>query len=108
MSGTVVCPRLQRRTPSGLRAYATFAIMVTGWVAFAVGLVASRQILDDVRAWVRELPLPVEGGLWLLGFPFLIGLAIWQASWDEAVRLLAIAVLACASTSTFVPRNKKA
>jgi hypothetical protein len=95
------------RTPSGLFAYASFAIMVGGWVAFAVALVASQQTLDDVWTSVRDLPLLVEGLVWLLGFPFLIGLAIWQSSWDEAVRLVAIAVLAVAYTLMFVPRGKR-
>ena len=49
------------RTPSGLFAYASFAAMVGGWVAFAVALVASRQTLDDVWTSVRDLPLVVEG-----------------------------------------------
>lgn len=95
------------RTPSGLFAYASFAIMVGGWVAFAVALVASQQTLDDVWTSVRGLPLVVEGVVWLLAFPFLIGLAIWQASWDEAVRLIVIAVLAVAYTYLFVPRVRR-
>jgi hypothetical protein len=95
------------RTPSGLFAYASFAIMIGGWVAFAIALVASRQTLDDVWTAVHDLPLIVEGAVWLLGFPFLIGLAIWQASWDEALRLTVIAVLAVAYTYMFVPRERK-
>ena len=95
------------RTPSVLFAYASFAIMVGGWVAFAVALVASQRTLDDVWTTIRDLPLLVEGVVWLLGFPFLIGLAISQASWDEAVRLTAIAVLAVAYTYMFVPRVRK-
>lgn len=95
------------RTPSGLFAYASFAIMVGGWVAFAVALVASQQTLDDVWTSVRGLPLVVEGVVWLLAFPFLIGLAIWQASWDEAVRLIVIALLAVAYTYLFVPRVRR-
>ena len=42
----------------------------------------------------------------LLAFPFLVGLAIWQASWDEAVRLTLIVVLAT-YTYMFVPRARK-
>ena len=80
------------RTPSGLLAYASFAIMVGGWVAFAVALAASQQTLDDVWTSVRDLPLVVEAVAWLVGFPFLIGLAIWETSWDEAARLVAIAL----------------
>jgi hypothetical protein len=95
------------RTTSRLFAYASLAIMVGGWVAFAIALVASQQTLDDVWTWVRELPLLAEGLVWLLGFPFLIGLAIWQASWDEAVRLIAIAVVAVAYTYIFIPRAHK-
>ena len=45
--------------------------------------------------------------MWLLGFPFLIGLAIWQASWEEPVRLVVIAVLAVAYTYMFAPRTRK-
>ena len=95
------------RTPSGLFAYASFAVMVGGWVAFAVALVASQQTLGDVWTSIRELPLLVEGVVWLLAFPFLLGLAIWQASWDEAVRLTLIVVLAVAYTYMFVPRARK-
>jgi hypothetical protein len=98
-------PSLQ--TSPGLFAYASFAIMVGGWVAFAVALVASQQTLDDLWTSVRDLPLVVEGVVWLLGFPFLIGLAIWQAPWDEAVRLTLIAGLAIAYTYMFVPRARK-
>jgi hypothetical protein len=94
------------RTPSGLFAYASFAIMVGGWVAFTVALAASRSTLDDVWTSVRDLPLPLEGLAWLLGFPFLVGLAIWQSSWNEAARLVAIAVLAVAYTYMFVPRER--
>jgi hypothetical protein len=94
------------RTPSGWFAYASFAIMVGGWVAFAVALVVSQQTLDDVWAAVRDLPLPAEAVVWVLGFPFLVGLAIWQSSWDEAVRLIAIAALAVAYTYMFVPRQR--
>jgi hypothetical protein len=95
------------RTASGLFSYASFAIMAGGWVAFAVALAASEQTLDDVWASVRDLPLPAEAAVWVLGFPFLIGLAIWRASWDEGVRLIAIAVLAVAYTYMFVPRERR-
>jgi hypothetical protein len=95
------------RTASGLFAYASFAIMVAGWAAFAVAVVVSQQPLDDVWTWVRDLPLVAEAAVWVLGFPFLVGLAIWQSPWDEAVRLAAIAGLAVAYTFMFVPRARK-
>ena len=95
------------RTPSGLFAYASFAIMVGGWVAFALALLVSQHTLDDVWVSVRELPLVIEALVWLLAFPFLVGLAIWEASWDEGARLTAITVLAVAYTYMFVPRARE-
>jgi hypothetical protein len=81
--------------------------IVTFNMTAPVAMVASEQTLDHVWTAVRDLPLPVEGLIWLLGFPFLVGLAIWQSSWDEAVRLAAIAVLAVAYTFMFMPRERK-
>lgn len=83
----------------------SFAIMLGGWIAFAIALIASRQTLGDVWTAVRDLPLVLEGVAWVLGFPFLVGLAIWHASWDETTRLVAIAVLAVAYTYMFRPRK---
>lgn len=74
----------QRRVSgSRLFGYVSFGLMVAGWLAFAAALVSAQQTLDDVWIAVRELPLFAEGLTWLIGFPFLVGLAIWQAGWDE-------------------------
>jgi hypothetical protein len=97
----------RRLRPSRAFAYGSFALMVAGWLAFLVALVASRQTLDDVWSAVRDLPLAVELVVWLLGFPFLLGLAIWQASWDEAVRVVLIAIVGVAYVLMFVPRERK-
>jgi hypothetical protein len=97
----------RRVNAARLFSYGSFAIMVAGWAAFLVALIASRQMLDDVWAAVRDLPFVLEGLAWLLAFPFLAGLAIWHASWDEAVRLAAIAVLALAYTYMFKPREPR-
>jgi hypothetical protein len=80
--------------------------MVGGWVAFALALIASQTTLDEVWTWVRDLPLVLEGAVWLVGFPFLLGLAIWQGPWDETVRLVAIAGVAAAYTLLFIPRPR--
>ena len=102
---TAAVRRAHRVQSARLFACASFAIMVGGWVAFLIALIASRHALDDVWASVRDLPLVLEALAWVLGFPFLVGLAIWNASWDEAVRLLAIAVLAVIYTYMFRPRE---
>jgi hypothetical protein len=92
------------RNPSGLFAYGSLAIIVAGWVAFAVALGVSRQSLDDVWTAVRDLPLLIEGVVWLLGFPFLIALAVWETSWPEVVRLVAVTIIALVYTYLFLPR----
>jgi hypothetical protein len=104
---TATVRRAHRVQPARLFGYVSFAIMVGGWVAFLVVLIAFRPTLDDVWTAVRDLPLALEGLAWLLGFPFLVGLAIWNASWDETVRLTAIAVLAVTYTYMFRPREPK-
>lgn len=93
--------------PSRLFADVSFAIMVGGWLAFFAALIGSPSTLDDIWATIRDLPLVVEGIVWLIGFPFLAGLMIWQASWDESIRLISIAVLATAYTYMFIPRAWK-
>jgi hypothetical protein len=104
MTAPAVRPRSHRRLS---RAFAdgSFAVMVGGWVVFFAALVASPQALDDAWTAVGDLPLVAELAVWLIGFPFLLGLAIWQASWDEVLRLVAIAVLAGAYTLMFRPRR---
>jgi predicted membrane channel-forming protein YqfA (hemolysin III family) len=97
----------RRPRPARVFAYVSLAIMVGGWVAFLAALIASQQTLDDAWTAVRDLPLLAEGVVWLLGFPFLAGLAIWHASWDEAVRLGAIAIIALAYTWMFIPRERE-
>jgi hypothetical protein len=87
-----------------LLAQVSFGVMAGGWTAFLIALVASPQTLDDLWTAVADLPLVLEGVASVLGFPFLVGLAIWQASWAEALRLIAIAVLAIAYTYMFRPR----
>ena len=60
-----------------------------------------------VHLHAGDIRLVLEGVIWLLGFPFLAGLAIWQAPFLEAVRLILIAVWAVAYTYMFVPRVPK-
>jgi hypothetical protein len=82
-------------------------IMAGGWIAFFAALIVSQQTLEDVWTAVRDLPLAVKGVVWLLAFPFLVGLAIWQASWEQPVRVVAVAVLAVSYTYMFMPRERR-
>ena len=96
----------RRLSGSRLFGYVSFGVMVAGWLAFAASLVSSQQTLDDVWIAVHDLPLVAEGLAWLIGLPFLVGLAIWQAGWDEGTRVAAIALLAVAYSVMFFPRQR--
>jgi hypothetical protein len=80
------------------------AFMVGMWFAFFGALAADR--LDAVQAWVRDLPLVAELGLWLLAFPFLLGTAVWESSWALPLRALLIAAFAVGWTLISIPRSR--
>jgi hypothetical protein len=45
--------------------------------------------------------------VWLVGFPVLLGLAIWDAAWSETARLILIAVVAAFYLVVFRPRERE-
>ena len=78
--------------------------MVGMWIAFFSALAADQ--LDAVQAWVRDLPLLGELGLWLLAFPWLLGTAVWESSWAPLVRALLVAAFAIGWTLISLPRKR--
>jgi hypothetical protein len=84
------------------------AIVVFGvvglWVAFFVLAAASPGTLDDVWAWLRDLPLLLEVGMWVLALPWALSLAVWQSSWADWVQTVLIACFAIGWTLAFFPR----
>ena len=71
--------------------FIVFALM---WGAFAVVLVGSQGSLDAAWQWVRDLPLVVQGVVWLLFLPVMLGLWIWETSWPFVLRVVLVAGLA--------------
>jgi hypothetical protein len=55
--------------------------MVGGWVVFYALMLFSEPTLGDLREHLRDLPLVVEGVVWLLLFPYVLALTIWESSW---------------------------
>ena len=78
--------------------------LVGMWIAFFSALAADR--LDAVQAWVRDLPLLAELGLWLLAFPFLLATAVWESSWAPLRRALLVAAFAIGWTLISLPRSR--
>lgn len=71
-----------------------FVVFALIWVAFGVALVASQGSLDAAWQWVRDLPWLVQGLVWLLFLPVMVGLWIWETSWSLILRLALIVSLA--------------
>ena len=77
-----------------------FAVL---WAAFGFVLVRDRTRLDDAWQRVRRLPLPIQGIVWLLFMPVLVGLVVWRARWPLAGRLVTIGGVAAWSLLIFIP-----
>jgi hypothetical protein len=91
-----------RRTPGG---YAWFAAMVGGWVAFFTLLLLSESSLGDLWHELRGLTLVLEGLVWLLLFPFVLALGVWDSSWEGWVRVGLVSCFALAWSFMFWPRR---
>jgi hypothetical protein len=102
----------QHGTAAPLKRVSNGAIVVFGavvglWVAFFVLTLASPATLHDAWAWLRELPLLLELGMWILALPWALALAVWQSSWADWVQTTLIATFAIGWTLAFFPREAK-
>ena len=71
--------------------FVLFAIL---WIAFGVALVWSQGSLEAAWQWIRGLPLIVEGVVWLLFLPVMLGMWIWKTTGSLILRLVLVAGLA--------------
>jgi hypothetical protein len=78
-----------------------FAVL---WGAFGFALIRDRTRLDEAWARLRALPLVVQGIVWLLFLPVLVGLVVWRAGWPLAGRLVTIGGLAGWNLLVFIPQ----
>ena len=74
------------------------------WAGFGLALVANPAALDSVWQSVARLPLPVQGIVWLLFMPVMVGLWVWGTDWPVVIRLVLIAGIAGWNLLVFVPR----
>jgi hypothetical protein len=85
--------------------FAIFAIM---WAAFAVALIWSQGSLDAAWQWVRSLPLILQGIVWLLFLPAMVGLWIWETTWPLILRLVVVVGIAGWNLLVILPRALQA
>jgi len=95
--------RAQTVSPGGM---AWFVLMVGVWAAFVTLAVASPDTLGNIWSDVRGLPAAVEVPLWLLTLPWMLGLAVWESSWETWLRVLLVAWIAAGWTIATVPRTR--
>ena len=92
-----------RRTIGG---YVWFALVLGGWILFFALLAFSEPTLGELWRDVRDLSLLVEGVVWLLLFPFILALGVWDSSWETWLRLLLVGCFAIGWSLAFWPRRR--
>jgi hypothetical protein len=80
-----------------------FAFMAGGWMAFFALLLFSAPTLGSVRDTIRDLPLLIEGLVWLVFFPFVLAVTVWDSAWDTWLRVLAVSSFAAGWSVMFYP-----
>lgn len=81
-----------------------FVIFALLWIGFAVGLAASQESVDAAWTWVRSLPLILQGVLWVLFLPVMLGLWIWETTWPLVLRVILVVSVAGWNLFVFLPR----
>ncbi len=59
-------------------------------VAFAYYLFTDPSRLTELWMWTRDLPLLVQGGIWLLCLPWMVALWMWSMPWAFALRIVLV------------------
>jgi hypothetical protein len=81
-----------------------FGVFAVLWLAFGVGLVLSQGTVHGAWETIRGLPLLVQGVVWVLFLPVMIGLWVWETTWPLVVRLVLIFGIAGWNLLVFLPR----
>jgi hypothetical protein len=81
-----------------------FLVFGALWAAFGAGLVWSQGSVDQAWQAIRDLPLIIQLGVWLLFLPVMLGLWIWESSWALLIRVVLVVGLAGWSLLIFLPK----
>jgi hypothetical protein len=81
-----------------------FVLFAGLWAVFAFALIASQGSLDAAWQWIRDLPLLLQGVVWLLFLPVVLGLWIWESGWPFLLRLLLVGGIGFWNVYLFFPR----
>lgn len=81
-----------------------FVVFALIWVAFGVALIWSQGSIDAAWQAIRGLPLIVQGIVWMLFLPVMLGLWIWETTWPLVLRLVLVVGIAGWNLLVFLPR----
>lgn len=82
-------------------AFVVFALM---WAAFGYALISRPGSLDESWQAIRAMPILVQGLIWLLFLPVMLGLWVWETTWPLVLRLVVVAGLAGWNLLVFLPK----
>jgi hypothetical protein len=91
-----------RRAPASSNGW--FVWMTGLWVVFFV--LMSQGRLDDLAAWMRDLPLVVEILVWIVFFPQVLATAVWTSGWSEGLRTTLVVLFAAVWILVSIPRPR--
>ena len=90
MSQTAAHEAGSKHAPRPVARGATFSgLMVAMWSVFITLLVVSPETLDDAYDWLTGLPI------------------VWESSWDQWLRVLALGLMAATHLILSAPRPKR-
>lgn len=71
-----------------------FVVFALLWITFGVALVFGNGTVDAAWEAIRDLPLVVEGLVWVLFLPVMAGLWVWESALPVLLRALLVMALA--------------
>jgi hypothetical protein len=95
------------RSSIGSEPFILFAVVLGAWATFGAALLVAPESLP--RLWNDFVTQPLFGQIAIAAvlLPWVVVLAIWQAGWPLAVRLIGMLATALVSIYMFYPREPK-
>jgi hypothetical protein len=107
MSQTAAHDTLPKHAHRPVAQGATFSgLMVATWSVFVTLLAVSPGTLDDAYHWLTGLPIVWEILMWIVVLPWALAYVVWEASWDQWLRILVVGLLAAAHLLLSAPRSR--
>jgi hypothetical protein len=84
-----------------------FGLMVAAWSTFVTLLAVSPETLADLSDWLGGLALVWEVLLWILLLPWALAYVVWEASWEQWLRVALVIVIATLHLTISTPRVRR-